>query len=284
MNKRIIIGVILAGVISVGALVYWYVQHTQEQINTVQGDIAEIKNLFVQLADNNTLLQEALENEKQKNESLGQRVGDLSSDLGVFKKLSELDPELLKKYSKVYFLSENYVPSGLSAISQGYVYDKTKTVQAHSNIIPFLHTMVEDARGAGVELFIISAYRSFGDQLGLKSQYVVRYGAGTANAFSAEQGYSEHQLGTAVDFTTKQIGSKLSGLEKTKEYAWLQENAHKYGFVLSYPQDNSYYTFEPWHWRFVGKDLAYQLKNEGIYFYNMPQREIDEYLIDIFEE
>ena len=113
---------------------------------------------------------------------------------------------------------------------------------------------------------------------------MVRYGSGTANSFSAEQGYSEHQLGTTVDFTTKSLSGKLGGFDKTAEYKWLTENAHKFGFTLSYPPNNSYYTFEPWHWRFVGGDLARYLYNRNLHFYDMAQRDIDEYLIDIFEE
>ena len=84
--------------------------------------------------------------------------------------------------------------------------------------------------------------------------------------------------------TTESLGGKLGGFDKTAEYKWLTNNAYKYGFVLSYPPNNNYYTFEPWHWRFVGKDLARRLKNENTYFYDLAQRNIDEYLIDIFEE
>jgi D-alanyl-D-alanine carboxypeptidase len=89
-------------------------------------------------------------------------------------------------------------------------------------------------------------------KLNLKSQYRVTYGAGTANSFSADQGYSEHQLGTTVDFTTPKVGGTLTGFDKTDSYKWLQNNAYKYGFILSYPSSNGYYIFEPWHWRFVG--------------------------------
>ena len=108
------------------------------------------------------------------------------------------------------------------------------------------------------------------------------YGSG-ANSFSADQGYSEHQLGTAIDFTTLELGSDFSSFEKTDAYKWLLDNAYEYGFILSYPKDNTYYQFEPWHWRFVGKSLANTLHQENKNFYDVDQRTIDSYLISIFD-
>jgi len=63
----------------------------------------------------------------------------------------------------------------------------------------------------------------------------------------------------------------------------LNEYAHEYGFVLSYAEGNSYFMFEPWHWRFVGVELATRLKNEGKKFYDLDQREINQYLVKIFD-
>ena len=129
---------------------------------------------------------------------------------------------------------------------------------------------------------MVSAYRSFQYQAQLKGQYLVTYGTG-ANTFSADQGFSEHQLGTAVDFTAPGLGGGLDGFGETEAYEWLTENAHKYGFILSYPPNNQFYVFEPWHWRFVGEDLAKDLHDDNAYFYDWDQREIDEYLISIFD-
>ena len=117
----------------------------------------------------------------------------------------------------------------------------------------------------------------------MKSTYKFTYGSGTANAFSADQGYSEHQLGTTVDFTTEAIGGAFAGFDKTSAYTWLNENAYRYGFVLSYPKNNTYYVFEPWHWRFVGVALATRLHSENRNFYDLDQREIDQYLISLFD-
>ena len=108
------------------------------------------------------------------------------------------------------------------------------------------------------------------------------YGSG-ANKFSADQGYSEHQLGTTIDFTTLKTRNNFSAFKSTDAYIWLTDNAYKYGFVLSYPETNGYYVFEPWHWRFVGVKLAKRLYDDKIYFYDLSQREIDEYLVSIFD-
>ena len=111
------------------------------------------------------------------------------------------------------------------------------------------------------------------------------YGSGTANQFSADQGYSEHQLGTTLDFTTPVIKGALLSFAKTTAYTWMNDNAYKYGFVISYPKQNTYYEYEPWHWRFVGRELATYLHNidNGGYFYQLDQRFIDTYLVKIFD-
>ena len=142
---------------------------------------------------------------------------------------------------------------------------------------------MSDARSSSIDIEVISAYRSFGTQTEIKSTYKIIYGLGS-NQFSADQGYSEHQLGTTIDFTTSEVGSSYVGFEKTEAYQWLQDNAYKYGFILSYPEDNTYYQFEPWHWRFVGTSLAEGLYKEGKNFYDLDQREIDRYLLFFFDK
>ncbi|MDP2648876.1 MAG: D-alanyl-D-alanine carboxypeptidase family protein, partial [bacterium] len=95
--------------------------------------------------------------------------------------------------------------------------------------------------------------------------------------------YSEHQLGTTADFITTGLGGQLDGFGDTAAYQWLLGNAYRYGFVLSYPKDNGFYIYEPWHWRFVGVKLATYLHNNNMNFYEMDQRDIDAYLADIFD-
>ena len=237
----------------------------------------------------NTGLTEGLVAAEHKNQQLGQQVtglsgavGELSSTVGTLQKLNALDPELLNKYSKVYFLSENYIPPKLAGIDPAYLAETTTDEYLQPPALPFLHRMLSAARADDVTIQVVSAYRSFDEQKALKSGYQVVYGSG-ANQFSADQGYSEHQLGTTCDFTTPGAGGLSLKLESTPAYKWLTAHAHKFGFILSYPKGNAYYKFEPWHWRFVGVGLATVLHDQGKYFYELAQREIDPYLIAIFD-
>ncbi|KND51108.1 MAG: D-alanyl-D-alanine carboxypeptidase [Parcubacteria bacterium C7867-003] len=225
----------------------------------------------------------SLEKERENTYLFQNQIQNLTGTVGVLEKLSQTDTELLKKYSKIYFLNENYIPPKLVTIPSQYVFEKNKNIEIHEKVWPHLGAMLESALADGIKIQIASGYRSFGTQADLKSTYKVVYGAGTANKFSADQGYSEHQLGTTLDFTTPEIGGNLVGFDKTKAYAWLIENGHKYGFTLSYPKNNTYYIFEPWHFRFVGIPLATSLHNDKLNFYDLDQRVIDSYLINFFD-
>lgn len=225
---------------------------------------------------------DALRNEQKKNGNFESQIKGLSGTIGTLAKLAATDSELLAKYSKVYFLNENFAPQKLANIAAAFVYEKGKLLEIQSDVAPFLDDLLKDAKEDGVDLLVASAYRSFDRQAALKSSYRVTYGSG-ANAFSADQGYSEHQLGTTVDFTTTKIGGGLVGFDSTEAYEWLSENGYKYGFVLSYPKGNTYYQYEPWHWRFVGRDLAKDLHRDGKHFYDLDQRAIDEYLVSLFD-
>jgi D-alanyl-D-alanine carboxypeptidase len=217
-----------------------------------------------------------LEDEQKRSKRLEARADK-------YKKLALTDKQLLAKYSKVYFLNENYSPTKLDDIEDKYVLPAGKKIQFLDPALPYLEDLLDDADEAGVNLRVVSAYRSFDEQMALKSNYKFIYGAGTANTFSADQGYSEHQLGTTVDFGTPSVPGAMPAFEKTTAYKWLLENAHEYGFVISYPKANSYYMYEPWHWRFLGEDLAGDLHDDKKSFYDLDQRDIDDYLIKIFD-
>lgn len=205
-------------------------------------------------------------------------------EVGTLQKLNVTDRELLAKYSRVYFLNENYAPRALAPIPLSFVYDQEKEKRILPEVLPFLQRLLNDAVAQGVDMLVLSGYRSFGEQSMLKSAYTVTYGSKTANKFSADQGYSEHQLGSTVDFTTAKLGAKFATFASTPSYQWLLENAYKYGFILSYPKNNTYYVFEPWHWRFVGNKLALMLHDNSKNFYDIPQREIDIYRVSLFDE
>ncbi len=242
-----------------------------------------VENLEAHLASTTALNADLLVLLRARTADFQNEIQEVKTKVSTLEKLKNTDPQLLQKYSKIYFLNENYIPAELSLIEPDFLLNKTKSIQIHTKVKPYLEAFIRAARADNIDISVLSGFRSFGTQASLKSQYRVTYGANTSNSFSAEQGYSEHQLGTAVDFTTKKIGEKLVGFDTTPAYTWLTQNAYRFGFILSYPQNNRYYIFEPWHWRFVGVYLATYLHDQGKYFYDLPQRDIDSYLIKIFD-
>lgn len=245
--------------------------------NSLQKANADIAKVTKEKQD----LENALRDAAAKNNAFSLELDKVEQNVDRLKAAAELDPQLLQKYSKVFFLNENYTPPAVSPLDTKYLFDKEKTIEANDRVLPFLQNMMQAAKDSGNPFEIVSGYRSFGTQASLKSAYKVVYGSG-ANSFSADQGYSEHQLGTAFDFTTETVGGALTGFEKTPGYSWLIRHAYEYGFILSYPKNNSYYVYEPWHWRFVGLNLALKLHNEDKNFYDLDQREISAYLPLIF--
>ncbi len=286
LTMAILFGMLIFSVVESGRLLL-YAQETASTTAYLSARVATLEN---DLQTKTVALSDSLYTSEQDIGAIQNRlggfekqVGAISGSVGVLEKLAKTDPELLQKYSKVFFLNEHFVPERVVQIDQSLVYSETRPEQIHASVWPKLSGLMASAKSQGIELYVKSAYRSFDEQKSLKSSYSVVYGAGTANTFSADQGYSEHQLGTTVDFITKGLGGALEGFDGTPAYPWLLNNAHRFGFVLSYPKNNQYYIFEPWHWRYVGVALATYLHDNGLSFYDMEQRKIDEYLVNIFD-
>lgn len=117
---------------------------------------------------------------------------------------------------------------------------------------------------AGASYIATSSYRSVSDQITIYQDWYKSLGSiSQANGVAALPGYSEHQLGLAVDL--KSGGCALECFRTTAAYNWLQKNAYKYGFIERYPagkQSITGYTPEPWHWRYVGRDVAGALQQQ----------------------
>ena len=258
-------------------------QELSRELESVREDAVELLAENSSLIDQFEILETELSKEQRKFEELEEQVEDSLDVVALIRKASEIDKELLQKYSRVFFLNEHYIPKDLSSIDKEYLYYPNRDMQVITQVLPFIEELLEDAEKDNIELLILSAYRSFNTQAQLKGQYVQTFGTSAANRFSADQGYSEHQLGSTVDFTTSEVGSALSAFEASEAFEWLSKNAHKYGFVLSYPKNNGYYIYEPWHWRFVGKDLAKELSSKELGFYDLDQRTINEFRVDLFE-
>ncbi len=290
--NTLILTLVLAALASQG---YFWWQNNRDEIAAAEMEaglrkelafkeelVAELSDRLQMTANELSDTEDRLRGEKDRNDEMENQIQEIAGTVSDLDKLSKTDKELLQKYSKVYFLNEHYVPESLKEVDDEWKYSEDKQLKLHSKVMSFFEDMAEDAKDDEIDLWVVSAYRSFYDQAELKGRYSVTYGSG-ANAFSADQGFSEHQLGTTMDLTTKGLNGGLDGFANTEAYKWLVENAHKYGFTLSYPEGNDYYVFEPWHWRFVGQELATYLKKNDLHFYDVAQREIDQYLLHIFD-
>ena len=167
----------------------------------------------------------------------------------------------------MYRLPANYIPTALTWITDRAVISPTTGVfLLRREAATALRSMFVAAREADVRLRIISAYRSYKTQITTFSYWVEQSGLQLARRFSAVPGHSEHQLGTAVDLGTVGAGAPWGSARfaTSPTAVWLGENAYRFGFIRSYPSGAkrvalSCYGSEPWHWRYVGLDLAYEI-------------------------
>jgi D-alanyl-D-alanine carboxypeptidase len=153
----------------------------------------------------------------------------------------------------------------------GYVPELTQVegYQVDPRIADGLRDLLREGRRAGLDLRIMSAYRSFGYQSALFAARVTELGEAGARRVVALPGHSEHQTGLAVDFGRRSTGecNVQPCFAETAEGRWLQRHAWQYGFLLRYPEGAARitgYSAESWHYRFVGRPLAAHLRREGI--------------------
>jgi len=123
-----------------------------------------------------------------------------------------------------------------------------------------LNEMLAAMKKAGVGVSIRSGFRSYSTQARMWQRDVARYGETETAKVLARPGYSEHQTGFTYD-----IGFISTNFAKTKAYTWLQQHAHEYGFIMRYPKPAAAitgYSYEPWHYRYLGVNLATAIYNE----------------------
>lgn len=143
-------------------------------------------------------------------------------------------------------------------------YSNTGKRKVRSEMYEPLKKMINAAKKEGLKLTVISAFRDYSTQKYLFNNSKKKNGLDYALVYSAKPGHSEHQLGLAIDFNTTQEKFK-----KSKEYKWLKENSYKYGFVERYPKNKVFitgYAYEPWHYRYLGIDIATKMFEENITF------------------
>lgn len=164
-------------------------------------------------------------------------------------------------------LSDRYDPDDLFPLARDFVMPGRKAELRQGAWLAFMDMANDALANEGLELRVRSGYRSFKTQCITFDYKVRQHGYDHAFRYSAQPGRSQHQLGTTADITTPTINYALSAsLAMTEEGAWLAGHAWEYGFALSYPEgkeDVTGYAFEPWHFRYIGRPAAEEMRATG---------------------
>ena len=167
--------------------------------------------------------------------------------------------------NKYYNLKEDFEPNNLVTISSKYAYANNQiTKEANDAYVSMWNAAFKENH----KLIVNSSYRDYQEQDDVYKSIKLSKGEREADKVAARPGYSEHQSGLAIDVF--EINNQLTGTFKdSPAYTWLKENAYEYGFIERYPEDKEYltgYSFESWHWRYVGIDAAKIIQEEDITF------------------
>lgn len=169
---------------------------------------------------------------------------------------------LVNKFNK---LSKDYNPDDLVEVSSVYSFGSGQKLRQEA--FDAFKDMFNDAKKKDLTLIINSSYRTYENQEETYNYYYERNGKKYADGIAARAGFSEHQTGFSIDIQT--YNSSASTFEEFDEFKWLQENAHKYGYILRYPKNKEYltgYNYESWHYRYVGVEAATYIYENNITF------------------
>ena len=159
-------------------------------------------------------------------------------------------------------LSKDYIPNDLVLMDLAY---SKENKYLRSPAYEAFKKLSDDAYKLGFQITIASAYRDYYYQDNLYNYYVKEKGKEDADKCSARPGHSEHQTGLAIDVMGSNNDYNL--FADTKEFNWMINNSYKYGFILRYPKGKENITgfkYEPWHYRYVGKDIAKYIYENNI--------------------
>ena len=223
------------------------------------------------------------------------------TDVNVAWLTTNLSEAYLILANKQNELSSTYKPSSLEEVTCATL-QSDRTYELEARTAQALYAMLAEMNAAGVrDVMVASAYRPYDYQVNTYNKYIeveMSYISTDAyrvfgedyirmnylekgvyklslndahtvvQSYSALPGQSEHQTGLCVDFTTSEVGEQLTeDFENTAVFAWLAQNAYKFGFILRYPEGKESitgYTYEPWHYRFVGREHAYAIYSQGL--------------------
>ena len=168
-----------------------------------------------------------------------------------------------------YALPAEYAPDDLVVASAAGMTESSATKRVRSVLVDDLAAMRAAWEAAGLTVMIESAYRSYDSQALTFNSWVSRIGHAGALLRTARPGHSEHQLGTAIDFTSPGWAGRFGDwATESAEGAWMAAHAWEYGFVMSYPagsEAETCFTYEPWHYRWIGRDAAAAQRASGMH-------------------
>ena len=165
------------------------------------------------------------------------------------------DKGILTLVNKYNYVSRDFVPNNLIEING---------LKINKEAYEYYLKMKNDMNKDGLNIRIISAYRTYEYQDNLYNNYLKYETKSLVDTYSARPGYSEHHTGLAIDIDNNKINYNKFYL--TEEFLWMQKNAYKYGFILRYPKDKENitgYKYEPWHYRYVGIEIATYIKKHN---------------------
>lgn len=215
-------------------------------------------------------IEESLSEEKVKEPPVKEPVEEIPAEEQPVVEEPEVDLSGAKGYIGHETLPEEPTyAEGILIASKKYPLPSTYAPGESEEARAAYEKMAAEAALSGYELVAFSTYRSFDYQTTLYEKYVNNDGQEEADRYSARPGYSEHQTGLAFDIGEKHFEQHFAreSFGETEAGKWVAANAHTYGFIMRYPNGKEKitgYMYEPWHFRYVGEELASQVYEAGI--------------------
>lgn len=178
--------------------------------------------------------------------------------------------DILVLVNKKNKLKNDFIPKNLIRLNLQYSHENKYLKKEAATSF---YKLSEQAKKKGLRIIVVSGYRNYEYQEKLFNYYIIEKGLDYALTCSAKPGHSEHQTGLAIDVEGSNYDYNL--FAKSKEFNWMKNNAHKYGFILRYPKGKEHITgfkYEPWHYRYVGKKVAKKIFKKNITFEEYLQK------------
>lgn len=205
---------------------------------------------------------------KGKNINYGSVVSIINTKTNYKTYTHTVETDMNKGYgilvNKYYSLPDKYAPDDIVEMSNAYAYPDNSI---RKEVYDAFKEMSKGAKEMGIILIVNSSYRNYESQKKIYDEYADKKGEEYADSVAARPNYSEHQTGLALDIFTP--GAGMKNFEQTDAYKWLLDNSYKYGFILRYPKGKENltgYSYESWHYRYLGKDLAKKVFDSGLTF------------------